>query len=67
MITFDRAALSVWLAATSCLSRLDKMGLSRTGNTREDTGESCTRPVMMIVVQLKIKYSEEKMPIISLG
>jgi hypothetical protein len=52
MFTFDRAALSVWLAATSCLSRLDKMGLSKTGNTREDTGESCTRPVMMMVVKL---------------
>ena len=42
----DKAALRVWLAAMSCLSRLERIGLIRTGSTREATGESNTCPVI---------------------
>ena len=45
-VTLDKAALRVWLAAMSCLSRLERIGLIRTGSTREATGESNTCPVI---------------------
>ena len=45
--TLESAALRVWLAPWSCLSRPESTGRTSTGSTREDTGESCTRPVIL--------------------
>lgn len=46
--TLENAARSVWLAPWSCLSSPDKIGLISTGRTREDTGDSWTRPVISL-------------------